>query len=362
MTNVKWAMRPYRAGDEDNIRKLFELVFGKELSRERWNWLYRDNHTGVIAITLAEAEGGEIVGQSALKPVKMKVGDKIRLGMLALDSMVHPDYQRQGMFTKLTTRTYEAVTEQGTPLVYSFPNRNSHYVYAHKLGRTDLCGRLPLFVKILDVKRVLSKRIRNMVLLSGAAPLARIALGLFYAFRGGALPAGCRLEKITRFDDSVNDLWEKAAAPFEILVVRDKEYLNWRYVENPTEDYVLFVVKRHDETVGYIVLKCENRFGLQIGFIVDMLMIPDEPGIGRGLISEAVEYFRKQHMDMVGCLVLEHVPYAKFLKDNGFVIVPEKLFPQELHLSVRRLSDEYSDPFITDSKNWFITWGDHDVI
>ncbi|MBN1136101.1 MAG: GNAT family N-acetyltransferase [Anaerolineae bacterium] len=357
-----WSIRPYRNGDQDRIRALFELVFDKQLSAARWQWHYRDNHTGLIAITLAEDENGEIVGQCALRPLRMKIGERIGLGTLQLDSMIHPDFQRQGMFTKLTTRAYDQVSEQGVHLVYSFPNRNSQYVYTHKLGRVTLCDRIPLFAKILNVRNILDRRIGNRLLLSLAAPVGQAATGLFYALRGGTPSADCRLERVSRFDEGVDRLWEKASAPYSILVVRDREYLNWRYVENPTEEYVLLTAKRSEETVGYVVLKCESRFGLQIGFIVDMLTIPDEPTIGSCLISEAVTHFRKQRMDLACCLMLEHVPYAQSLRDSGFLIVPEKLFPQSLNLSVRRLSDEYSDSFITDPGNWFITWGDHDMV
>lgn len=358
----KWSIRPYKNGDEAQIIALFELVFGKQLTAARWQWHYRDNHTGLIAVTLAEDENGEIVGQCALRPLRMKIGERIGLGTLQLDSMIHPDFQRQGMFTKLTTHAYKKVAGQGVELVYSFPNRNSQYVYTHKLGRVTLCDRIPLFAKILNVRNVLDKRIGNRLLLSLVAPVGQAATGLFYAFRGGTSPANCRLERVSRFDGSVDRLWERASVPHGVLVVRDREYLNWRYVENPTEEYVLLTAKRSDEIVGYIVLKCEKRFDLQMGFIVDMLTIPDEPAIAGCLISEAVSHFRKQRMDLVCCLMLEHAPYARSLRDSGFLIVPEKLFPQPLHLSVRGLSDEYSDQFITDSRNWFITWGDHDMV
>lgn len=357
-----WSIRPYRNGDEEHIRALFELVFDKHLPTARWQWHYRDNHTGLMAITLAEDETGGIVGQCALRPVRMKIGEEIHLGTLQLDSMIHPDFQRQGMFTRLSTHAYKAAAERGVQLVYSFPNRNSQYVYTHKLGRITLCDRIPLFAKILNVRNVLDRRIGNRRLLSLVAPVGQAATGILYALRRGTPSTDCRLEVVARFDEGVDRLWERASAPYGILVVRDREYLNWRYVENPTEEYTLLTAKRFEETVGYIVLKCESRFGLQMGFIVDMLTIPDEPAISGCLISKAVEHFGEKRMDLACCLMLEHVPYSQSLRSSGFLIVPERLFPQPLHLSVRRLSEKYTDEFVTDPRNWFITWGDHDMV
>lgn len=362
MTERQWSMRPFVDGDEDKIRALFALVFAKEISHEQWKWQYVDNHTDLVMITVAEGMGGELAGHYALRPVRMKIGDEICLGTLSLDTMVHPGYRRQGMFTKLARHMYHAAAEQGIPLTYGFPNKNSHHGLVNKLNWVDLCGRLPLFVKILDTRNVLSNLINNKLLLSMAAPLGKATLGLIGSLRRNTLPADCQLVEVAQFDERATSLWERASASYPIMVVRDREYLNWRYVENPTEEYVIFVVERHSEIAAYIVLKCEQRFGLEVGFIVDLLTIPGEPTIGGGLISEAVHFFQRQRMDMVGCLVLQHTPFVHSLANNGFVMVPKRLLPQELYLGVLRHTNEFPEHFITNSENWFITFGDHDVI
>jgi hypothetical protein len=227
----------------------------------------------------------------------------------------------------------------------------------------DLCGRIPVFVKILNIRNALSARIDSKLLLAVVAPLAQAALRVFYALRQGtALPSDYQLEKASCFDERANDLWEQASVAHKVLVVRDAEYLNWRYFENPEGDYVIFLARRDDEIIGYLVLTCDTRFGLRVGYVVDMLTIPAEPNVAHGLLSQAVEYFREQQLDIVSCLMLEHTLYAKVLKKNGFVTLPQRLFPQGLYLGVRRHTDEYSEQFISDSENWFVTWGDHDSL
>jgi GNAT superfamily N-acetyltransferase/ribosomal protein S18 acetylase RimI-like enzyme len=356
-------MRPYREGDEQDIRDLFELVFDKPLSLERWLWQYRDNGTDTFIITLAEGEGGELAGQYALRPTRMKIGDKTRLGTLSLDTMVHPDYRRQGMFTKTAKHAYQTAKQLEVPLTYGFPNQNSYHGFVHRLEWVDLCGRLPVFVRILKLENVLSKRIDSKLVRSVVKFLGDISLGLFYRFRrGGDLPPGHKLTEVSSLDERVDRLWEEAAADHEILVVRDQSYLNWRFVENPTESYTIFICEQGQEVAGYVVLKCEEKFGLRIGFIVDILVRPGARDVSTGLVSEAVKYFQENQMDLVSCLVLEHTVQAESLKRNGFVVVPQGFFPQELYLGVRSHTDEYAEEFIMNSENWFITWADHDTI
>lgn len=363
MGKKQWSMRPYRAGDEAGIGQLFELTMGKELLAARWNWLFRDNHTGVVLIAVAEGEHGEVAGQCALKPVRMKVGSKICLGAQSLDAAVRPDYQGQGIYTKLATYAYTAAAERGVPLIYGFPNRNSHHLLASRLNRVDLWDRPPVYMRILDAGQILGTRLENRVLRSAVVPIGRTVSRWFYSGREIRMPDDCRLVPVERFDDRMDEFWAQASRPYQIAVVRDRQYLNWRYVENPEKGYRLFVVEKHSKVVGYIVLKCESRFQMEMGFIVDMLTVPGEQALADGLIAEAVRFFQAQHMHLVSCLMLEHLPYTRSLAANRFVRMPRRLLPQELHLSVRSQSDERRlGELILDPRSWFITWGDHDVV
>ena len=357
-----WSMRAYRHGDECGIRELFRLVFGQELSAEQWNWMYRDNQTGLISITLAEGADGQLAGHYAVRPVRMKIGDEVQMGTLSLDTMVHPDYRRQGMFTKLAKHLYAELASQGIPLTYGFPNKNSYHGCFTKLDWVDLVGRLPLYVKVLNPTAVLVTRIKSGLMASLGGGLAKAALGVIGAFRRGALPDDCELKRVDRFDQRIDEFWGEASRAHGIMVARDRAYLNWRYVENPTASYELFIVEKGSSLAGYMVLKIEKMFGLQTGFIVDLLTIPDEPALASGMIAEAVLHFRSEGMDIVSCLMLKHTPYTKALKSNGFLQAPEKMLPQELYLGVRRHTSEHPETYLFNPRNWFITWGDHDVV
>jgi GNAT superfamily N-acetyltransferase len=361
-TTKRWTIKLYELGDEARIRKLYELVLGKEFSEERWNWQYRDNPTGVLLIGLAEGNNGELVGQCALWPAKIKVGEKICVGAQSLDAMVHPDYRRQGIYSELATYMYRIAAEMGISIIYGFPNKNSHRLLAQRLGRVDLWDHPPIYVRILDVEPLLAERIGQNLALALMAPLGRVALSLLAPRAGSTLPPDCQLMTTDRFDDRFDHFWETASRTFRIAVVRDKRYLNWRYIENTTDQYTVLTVERGSEIVGYIILKCETRFGLKIGYVADLLTLPDEPRVSQGLISEAARFFQAEHVHLVSCLVLEHRSTIRSLKRNGFRRLPKWLLPQELHLSVRSLSDHFPTAFVTDPRNWFISWGDHDVI
>ena len=146
------------------------------------------------------------------------------------------------------------------------------------------------------------------------------------------------------------------------MVKRDRCYLTWRYVEKPANNYVILIAEKENDLLGYIVLKCREDFGLQIGFIVDILTVPEETGVSVDLISAAVKHFELNQMDIVSCLMLPNTRYSHSLKQAGFIKAPNKLLPQNMYLGVHGFSSQYPITFLTNPNNWFVSWGDHDVI
>jgi len=356
----KWHPRQYKEGDERGILDLYKLVFGNGISTEDWEWKYKRNHPSQALIILAEADG-RVVGQYALLPRLMKVEDNISIGSLSVDTMVHPAYRGQGMFITLTKEAYELAKSRGIHFVYGFPNRNSHHGFITKLDWADLYKGIPLLVKPLNLENILRKRLVDNKLLAGLGDkIGNIAMRALYRSQRN-VPV-CSVKEISSFDPRFDSLWDGASRGHKIMVIRDKAYLTWRYVEKPGNAYVILIAEKEENLLGYIVLKCMEEFGLQIGFIVDMLTVPEELRVSADLISAALKYFGLRQMDIVGCLMLPCTRYSHSLKQAGFINALQKLLPQDMYLGVRGLSSQYPVTFLTDPNNWFISWGDHDVI
>lgn len=351
-------MREYRDGDEESIRELYHLVFGEEISAQHWAWRYKQNPSGQPVIALAESSQG-IVGQYALTPLRMKVEDKICLGSLSLHTMVHSDYRGQGMFTTLARKAYELAAERGIHFIYGFPNEDSHHGFITHLDWVDLYDGIPLWVKPLDWETVIKKRlVDNKLLTSLLGKTSRVAMKLVCRSRKGT-PV-CSVRELATFDERFDSLWDEASRDYNILAVRDKIYLSWRYEEKPSENYTVFIAESGEKLLGFIVVKCMERFGLQSGFIMDMVVIPEELRVSTDLVSAAVNYCEMKRMDMVGCLMLPGVSFSRTLKQAGFVSLPKRLLPQGMYLGVCNFTSQYPTTYLADPGNWFITWGDHD--
>jgi len=361
LTTKQWHARECREDDGQSVRGLHGLVFGSQVSAEAWEWQYLRNPAGRAVVVVAESDQG-VVGQYALIPLRMKAQGRPCLGSLSLDTMVHPDYRGQGVFIRLAERAYQLAAERGIDLVYGFPNQNSHHAFIARLGWRDLHDGVPLWVKPLNMDSIVRKRFVKSGLIAGLGGTAgKVAVNVLSRKPATTGPT-CHVAQTASFDDRFDSLWAEASRDWSVAVVRDREYLTWRYVEKPGGDYTILVAERGEELLGYVVLKCVPRFGLEIGLLVDVLWTPREKGVANALISAGLEYFISRKMDLVGCLMLPGAPYSRDLKDMGFFKVPRRLLPQDMYLGGCSLVSEQTTVSLFKPDNWFITWGDHDDI
>ena len=362
MKTMDYHIRPYRQGDEFGIAKLFQVVFQKEFPMARWYWQYRDNPVGIKTIMIAENNMGDIIGHYAVCPVRMKVQEEIRLGSISLDTMVHPEYQGLGLFTALASELYKTLASHGILLTYGFPNKNSFHGFVKKLLWTDFTDHLCIYARILRMDGILEKNITSPLLVSWGRRVSEPMLNIYNAMVIRKVHGGVTCSHGDDIDDGIDALWERWAKSIRIAVVRDKQYLTWRYVHNPCEQYHIINVRNDTELIGCAVLKCEERYGLKIGFIAEMITDPLRPEAVDVLLTETVQYFKAEKMDIANCLALEAMPLIRSLRRNGFMAVPQRFYPQEFHFCFLKHAGAIPTDFVYTAHNWSVSWGDYDVI
>jgi len=358
--NVRqYTIRPYREGDEFGIIKLFKVVFQKDYDIARWNWLYRDNPVGIKTIMVAENHQGEIIAHYAVCPIRIIIDKEQKLGTVSLDTMVHPEYQGLGLFTKLASRLYESIASQGMILTYGFPNKNSFHGFTKKLFWSDLTDNLQIYVRVLRVDRFLQNHLKPQILSSLGCPIAKNVIGAFNRIKKVEKPKVFKSLHCDNISDNIDELWNRTISNTHISVIRNKDYLTWRYLQNPGDKYHVINTYDKQTLVGCAILKILERFGLKIGFIAEILTDPSKPESINELLLESMSYYEEQGVDMVACLSLEKMTLNARLKKNGFIRVPKIAYPQDFHFCI--LAHDNKE-YITNSDNWIISWGDNDVI
>lgn len=347
-----WSVRKFEGADEAAVINLYASVFRKLTDLNYWVWKYKENPLGSMRYVAEDKREG-IVGYYGLIFQKIKIGDKIVTGSQAVDAMTHSNFQRQGIFVKLGKEILHQAGNEGVFFTFGFPNEAA--LPGHKkVGWVEIC-EVPILLKPLNIESILGKYTKNTYLLKIGSSIASIPLRLV---RQGKKthPERLFVKSVTCFDERINEFWSKVAHSYTIIQVRDKEFLNWRYVTNPHKQYTILIAEKNAAIVGYAVLGEITMCGIRGGAIVDMLTYPDQGQISEFLISRVIEQFQKKDMGYIGCMMQRGSMYYRALKRHGFIVTPGKV-RFILHLN----ADRFSMPAEVFDK-WFLTWGDSDFI
>jgi GNAT superfamily N-acetyltransferase len=342
----EWTTRRYREGDEDQILELRGLVTGDPRSKQWWQWMCRDGPSGPAAIMLAEAKQ-KIIGHYAAILFPLKIGDKATKGGHGIDLMVHPDYRNQGVFTVMLKTL--AATINDVSINFGTPNDQSRPGFNKHLQALEIC-EVPLLVKVTDWGSLLKGRYGIPVY---AGKLLGFARELIIGRASPAKNAQVEIEQVASFDERIDKLWMKASKLKNIMVIKDKKYLNWRYVAKPGNEYKRLIAKRQDEIAGFIVFNFEKG-SPDRGYIMDILTAPGEDAVGETLITRAVACLKADGAAMISCLMLQDTPYYRTLRKLGFMRRPGA------GLCVRVFDRNIPREFVKDPGNWYYVIGDDD--
>ncbi|MCX6653666.1 MAG: GNAT family N-acetyltransferase, partial [Candidatus Bathyarchaeota archaeon] len=132
---------------------------------------------------------------------------------------------------------------------------------------------------------------------------------------------------ITKFDEKINTFWNKIKDQYNFIVVKDKNYLNWRYCDLRGGDYEIRVVEENENILGYIVLRInriKNEYPL--GYIMEILTLPEHRDVAELLIKDAAHYFEKRSINSIHATIVKGHPSERLLRRYDFIDNREKIF------------------------------------
>lgn len=318
-------VREYMPGDEQEILKLFNVVFGRQLDEEFWRWRYLENPFGKSVIRLM-FDNEKLVGHYAAVPLPLWLDDRIVESALIMTVMTHPDYRGMGICTSLANEVYDLCKSKGLEIVFGFPNDNIYQLYLEQLNWIGF-GRLGSWEKE-DLIWHKAENAQDYV-----------------------------VEEISRFDTRFDELWERSKDDYGIVVPRISKYLNWRYCGKPGKEYRIYSTKDNQDLVcGFVVLKLYKEDGEVTGHIIDAPII-DSPQAHWSLFAATNAYFEKEGASRVTCWFPDNSEISDTLRKTGF---EKKTWPTFFGARILGLENEKAD-FMSKINNWWITMGDSDV-
>lgn len=345
-----FVVRPYRQGDEEEVIRLLDMVFKGwphfDLTcspLDHWRWKFEENPLEKISIVVSECDNG-IIGCAHLTPQNIKIGSKNLLCFQTVDTAVHPDFRRMGLFNKMNVRRQELLVRANANLVYAISGNPILLKTAMKLGWIRFPRPIVELVRIHDVKLHLKMRPTENALIKRWGYLLLNALSRVRNIftRTPGITSGLRLEDVDRFDDRIEMFWEEVKDAYSFIHVRDREYLNWRYCDSRGGDYVVKQAEEEGSIIGYIVLRVDGfREDYPVGYILDLLTLPNRLDVADALIKEAIRYFDDVKMNVIYCCMVKDHPYEKLYLRHGLLNKRTQLLVSYLPIQVGSEINEF---------------------
>jgi hypothetical protein len=288
--------------------------------------------------------------------MNMQVGQESILGALSLDTMVHPDFRNQGIFVTLAKITFSEASKDGIKCVYGFPNQSSYPGFINKLDWIDV-SKMRVAIRPLDIANLIMGKAGNKFGLKIAGTTCNYLYNrvLFRNWQESG-KRDSSIKQITLFDDRFDKFWIQVADQFFITLMRNKNYLNWRYVNVPDKNYLIFISDGGNKINGYIVFRAVDLKERDCA-IFDILA--ESETVAQSLIRECLQYCRLKKMNRISWASLTNTQFHKAFRMSGFISTP--LFKGSKFCTFTN-SIQLSREFISKPDNWCIHLGASDML
>ena len=317
--------------DYDSVHKsdLMKVMGSKPFKKKLWDWQFHEaRNSDDIKPLVVLNDKNEVVGFNGVMPIKVKYYNKTIDSIWSCDFFLSKECRGKGFGKQV-----KSVLREKSDLIMSFGISAMASPVLLRMGWKEN-GEVRAYARINKVG-TFKQRIKRLLQAYNSV--------VNYKFNSHIVPQ-FELSKRLPQEEDVNSLWRKCSLNYKKIIVRDFNYLNWKYQRHPLCDYQFLNVKVDGQLAAIAILR-EGDDYIQI---VDYI----GPLNAQALKSAIIRYIcNKYHNYNVLKCVTSDAELQKALKVNKFI--KERTKPKFYIYS--NLSD---DDAIGD---WFIMGGDSDA-
>jgi GNAT superfamily N-acetyltransferase len=283
---------------------------------------------------------------------------------MAVNAITHPDFRGKGIFIVLHDELNKFASRTGIEFTLGYANINSYKGCLRHLDYKEL-GRFPLWVLPLNLPKIMAAQKSKQGIFWRIA--ARAAGPFFHLERAAFRPRGrksCLIEKTPEFGAEFDEFWETAKEGHANILIRNRDFLNWRFVAHPTRRYDIFTARSEGRLLAYLVGTISSIEGLRWGVIVDMLADGTDDGkrAAKHLVASFTRYARAQGADLAAALMFKHAVEARALRRNGYIKSPRRFLPRDFPVLIRWNMLSPAPATLYNLSSWYMTLGDYDAV
>ena len=344
----------------EELVNLFNLCFSDDISINYWKWKHLYNPYSKIDSKIVLAlEGNKIIGARPLLLTEFIKGGKCVLAAQPCDTMVHPDYRRQGIFKKMNDLAIEYSKEIGVSFFYNFPGWMSRTGYL-KQGWRNVCSINKLYLLIRpDV--VFANKLNN--------PLITFGVSFFYSKLKNKsflenIPKNFQLKSFYRYPSVLKKIDKLYTNEYsgQINLNRNESFLKWRLDNNPKFHYRYLLFFYSGNFIGYSVVQINNdENNVLSAKIMDFLILENNYYYAHLFLRSVIKYLIKKNCVQIYAWEPQNTNLCKvysLLEFKSYLKFPYSLYSlffkdKGIYLYYRLIDSKST--FSYNSDNWQLT-------
>ena len=343
-------IRPWQEGDEPGLTQLFQRAFGHPITVDHWRWKLRPEACGFDNVWLALSQGTPVFQYAGI-PLQFKLSGETVRGVVSVDTMTAPEFRRRGLLTQVAAQAYGAWRAADVAFVIGLPNENWG-------TRARALGWQPLFplqwlVRPLRPEAILAARLkwpalRRMQLLGtvwNAALRGRVKRS-----------ADIKIEQMQQAGAEFDHIWERCSNDWTFSTIRDRQWVNWRFISSPSRTYKILVARRQGEPTGYLSYAVVNVAERVSAYIAEVCAKPADLATRNSLLAELINTLDEARAESIHTLAVPgtaefaRLQRAGFLASHAFGV---QLVPLRHDLPLGRMLDR---------QQWNLSGADFDAV
>jgi hypothetical protein len=276
----------------------------------RFDWLYRANPDGPAWSWFVCEPSGRAVGVTSLFPRSVWLGDKTATCGQVGDFAITVTHRSLGPAIMLQKATFGPVDSGALAFCYDCPPHQAGMSTFRRLGMKPNC-RMDRYAMPLRVEGRLRKKLGSIT----AVPAAAGNLLLRIARRSRRRPNTKSLniaEHLGPFTEEFARLDGDVQHGAVIRGRRTASILNWRYREDPLQQYHVLTARANSDLIAFVVLRVTD----DIVTVVD-LFGDGFPDVGYALLTSVFERYEHSHQTVDACLAVGS-PLVTCFESMGF--------------------------------------------
>jgi hypothetical protein len=325
-----------------------------EVMGRRWNWQYRDSarRLGVDPMVCMYRKEG-IVAHQGIIPAKVKIGDTEWITGWFTDTMTLESVRGKAIGPMLIKKALESL-----PFNLSLGQTEYMRSIQFALGWTEI-GPLRTYFYPLRPARVLRAKLANPLVRAAAAFAMAGRRRLHEARAWARRDTSVRSLELAQFDATYDRFWRKLASSLTCAVVRDASFMNWKFRDQPGQEFLRLAFFRRDDVVATAViafLSETEAYPYRRAIIVDLLLARDDRSGAVQVLSEIYKNCLARNADAVVIDIVD--AYAEnVLRSCGFLARQ----PRRVFLISRGDLPAAEWSLAGNHDNWLLTRADSDI-